>query len=84
MVGMGQKDVYIGYDAQCARGVLNLRYPIEHGIIKHWDDMEKIWQHTFYEELKVAPEELNVPLESTRLRGFACLILIINFIQLQC
>ena len=24
------------------------RYPIEHGIVTNWDDMEKIWHHTFY------------------------------------
>ncbi|WAR19593.1 ACT1-like protein [Mya arenaria] len=39
------------------RGLLSLRYPMEHGIVTDWDDMEKIWHHTFYNELRVAPEE---------------------------
>lgn len=57
MVGMDAKDVFVGEEAQSKRGVLALKYPIEHGVVTNWEDMERIWHHTFYNELRVAPEE---------------------------
>ena len=57
LVGLESKDEYLGDEAQQKRGVLKISYPIEHGIVKDWDDMEKIWNHTFYVELRVSPDE---------------------------
>lgn len=57
MVGMNNKEAYVGEEAQSKKGVLKLNYPIEHGIVNNWDDMTKIWHHCFYNELRVTPSE---------------------------
>merc|ERR1719361_2456027 len=50
----------VGERLQSHRSILSLKYPIKHGIVTSWDDMEKIWHHTFYNELRVAPEEHSI------------------------
>ena len=60
MMGSAKKDFFVGDDAQQRRGVLTIKYPIEHGIVTNWDDMEKIWHHTFFGELRVDPEKKNI------------------------
>ncbi|KAJ6251304.1 actin-2 [Anaeramoeba flamelloides] len=47
----------VGKEAQAKREYLSLKYPIEHGIVTNWTDMEKVWEHTFSNELKTNPEE---------------------------
>jgi actin len=57
MVGADDKNFYVGQDAINKKGVLTLEYPLENGIAKNWDYMEKIWHHTYYNELKRDPSE---------------------------
>merc|ERR1719166_865710 len=47
MMGMASKDAYVGDEAISKMGICSLKYPIAHGIVTSWDDMEKIWFHTF-------------------------------------
>jgi len=33
---------------------MQMKFPVAHGMIDNWDDMEKIWSHLFTHELKVS------------------------------
>ncbi|OMO91843.1 Actin-related protein [Corchorus olitorius] len=57
MIGIGQKGIYIGDEAQARRGMLRLSYPIDHGVVRDWEAMEGLWEHTFDKELRVTIEE---------------------------
>ena len=57
LAGALEGDVFIGQRAQELRGLLKIRYPLEHGIVTDWDDMERIWQFVYGEELKTMSEE---------------------------
>ena len=48
---------YVGNETQSRRDILALKHPVQRGQVTNWDDMEKIWHHTFYNELRAAPEE---------------------------
>eukprot|EP00475_Leptophrys_vorax_P009746 TRINITY_DN16452_c0_g1_i3.p1 TRINITY_DN16452_c0_g1~~TRINITY_DN16452_c0_g1_i3.p1 ORF type:complete len:297 (+),score=75.28 TRINITY_DN16452_c0_g1_i3:26-892(+) len=51
-----QKDVYVGKEQTPKRGVDPRMFPMAHGIVQNWDDVEKLWHRCFYDELKVEPE----------------------------
>ena len=51
------------------KGVLKLSYPIEHGIIENWKDMEHLWTY-IYTELKIASKEHPVLLTEAPLNPF--------------
>ena len=61
MIDRSNKDVYVGDECQTKKGnALNTINPMEHGIVTSWDDMEHVWHHTFYNELRVDPMEHGV------------------------
>jgi actin beta/gamma 1 len=51
------REYYIGEEAMELRGLLNLRFPIEHGIVEDWPAMERLWHYTFYTDLRIDPSE---------------------------
>lgn len=50
-------DFYIGDEAMEKRPNYNLDYPIRHGIVDNWDNMERYWQRCIYQYLRADPEE---------------------------
>ena len=57
IAGAEQDTVYCGNDVMPKRGVLNLNYPVEHGVVNNWDDMTRVWKHCYFNELRVEPSE---------------------------
>jgi len=49
------KDIMIGDEAAQNRNYLQVTQPMEHGIVKNWEDMKHLWDYTFDEKLKVDP-----------------------------
>ncbi|CAG9311549.1 unnamed protein product [Blepharisma stoltei] len=66
-IGNDQKDLYVGDEARSKYDMLSLKHPIERGIIVDWDEMEKIWNHTFFSGLGVAPDNHPLLLTETPL-----------------
>ena len=60
MAGALEGDVFIGRKAQEFRGLLKIKYPMEHGIVTDWDDMERIWNWVYAEELGTLSEEVRL------------------------
>jgi len=56
MAGAVEGDHFIGPKAEELRGLLKIKYPIEHGIVNDWLDMENVWNFT-YNELNVQTED---------------------------
>ena len=51
------KDVFVGDEAWSRGSVLALKSPVYRGMVTDWDEMYKIFEHTFLVALDVTPEE---------------------------
>lgn len=47
MAGALEGDAFIGPKAQDYRGLMSIQYPMEHGIVTNWTDMEAVWQYCY-------------------------------------
>ncbi|KFD62747.1 hypothetical protein M514_05149 [Trichuris suis] len=58
MAGALDGDLFVGPKAVEYRGLLSIHYPMEHGVITNWNDMELIWQYLYGKDmLQTFPEE---------------------------
>jgi len=58
MAGAVEGDLFIGSKAQTLRGLLAINYPMEHGIVTDWNEMERIWSYIYSpDELKANTNE---------------------------
>ncbi|KAM9197185.1 alpha-centractin isoform 1-T1 [Dugong dugon] len=72
MAGALEGDIFIGPKAEEHRGLLSIRYPMEHGIVKDWNDMERIWQYVYSkDQLQTFSEEVRVLCARAPLHGDA-------------
>jgi actin-related protein len=59
MAGALEGDLFVGPKAEEHRGLLSIRYPMEHGIVTDWNDMERIWQYIYSkDQLQTFSEEV--------------------------
>lgn len=47
------KDIMCGDEAAAARNMLQISYPMENGVIRNWEDMGHLWNHSFYDKMQI-------------------------------
>lgn len=57
MIGSLEGDTFVGPKAQEHRGLLKINYPVSHGVVTNWDDMERVWSYLYRDELRIESEE---------------------------
>merc|ERR1711974_475331 len=56
------KDVMVGDKAATLRSFLDIKYPLDNGIVRNWEDMMHLYDYTFEEKLKIQPSECRIML----------------------
>jgi len=54
------KDIMVGDEAQKLRNMLQITYPLENGIVRNWEDIQYVWDYTFFEKLKINPKDSKI------------------------
>ncbi|XP_065616856.1 actin-related protein 2 [Quercus suber] len=54
------KDIVVGESCADLRHQLDVSYPVSNGIVQNWEDMSHVWDHAFYNELKIDPTECKI------------------------
>ena len=55
--GLADLDFHIGNEALASNRTHEINYPIKHGLIENWDNMERMWQRSIFKYLKCEPED---------------------------
>ncbi len=57
MTGALQGEFFVGNRAEELRGLLKLKYPMDRGIVKDWDDMTRVWNYVYEQGLEISQRE---------------------------
>ena len=57
--GVEDLDYWIGDEAVARSTEYTTNYPIRHGIVENWDNMERYWQRCIFKYLRCDPQEHN-------------------------
>ena len=82
--GVDDLDFYIGNEALAHASTHQINYPIRHGMVENWDNMERLWQRCMFKYLRCEPEEHHVlltepPLNTPENREYTAEIMFESF-----
>jgi actin-related protein len=67
MVGMEQRERYVGEEAISKLEIMNFSSPIQRGEVVDWDKFETLLHFLFYSTMKIVPEEISILVTETPL-----------------